>query len=210
MLLVVRHGEADGNRERRFIGQLDVPLSTLGHRQAERIGTRLLAHGVDRIVSSDLDRAARTAAPLARLTGLPVETDPALREVHNGRWAGLLPTEIEAGWPELFAEYRMGVDVARPGGERWADVRARVIPAVRDLLETGDRVAVFTHGGPTLIIAAWASGLGIDGNVFAGPIAPPTNAAVTTILPGPRLGGYNDTGHLGDDLEDDGSMPFLD
>ncbi len=210
MILAVRHGEADGNRDRRFIGQLDVPLSELGRRQAELVGDRLAAMGVERIVASDLQRAAGTAAPLARLTGIEVETFAELREVHNGEWAGLLPTEIETGWPELFAAYRSGDDVARPGGERWADVRARVVPVVEDLLAADRVTALFSHGGPLLCLAAWAAGSTHDGNVFSGPISPPTNAGIMTILSGPRLASYNDTGHLGEALEDHGGLDFID
>lgn len=209
MIYLVRHGEAEGNRDRRFIGQLDVPLSDLGHRQANLVGERLARLGIERIVSSDLVRATDTAAPLATATGLDIEQSESLREVDNGEWTGLLPTEIEEGWPEMWADYRAGDDVARPAGERWADVAARATAAVEGLLDDPASTAIFTHGGPLLCLAAWASGLTIAGNVFAGPIAPPANAAITTILVGPRLGAYNDTGHLGDALEDDGRIAFF-
>lgn len=209
MIHLVRHGDAEGNRERRFIGQQDVPLSELGRRQARLVAERLAEAGITRVVSSDLARARDTAAPLADLLGVEVELAAGLREVDNGLWTGLLATEIEASWPTMWAEYRNGVDVARPGGERWADVAARSRAVVADLLDAGTRVAVFTHGGPLLCLASWASGLELRGNVFTGPMAPSANASVTTILPGPRLASYNDTGHLGEASEDDGRLPFL-
>ena len=202
MLLVVRHGEAVGNVERRFIGQLDTPLSPLGERQAQWAASRLATLDVERIVSSDLQRALATAKALGDLTGMEVEVDPRVREVSNGDWTNLVPEEIGERWPEMLEEYRSGVDVARPNGERWADVRARVVPAVEELLSDGRRTALFTHGGPVLIVAAWASGVEVRGNVFAGPIAAATNASITTILPGPRLAAYNDTGHLGESFDD--------
>ncbi len=202
MLLIVRHGEAVGNTERRFIGQMDVPLSPLGEQQALWAATRLAGLGVERIVSSDLRRAHETARPLADLSGIEIELDTRVREVSNGDWTGLVPSEIEERWPEMFAEYRSGVDVARPNGERWDEVRSRMLSAVQELLADGRTTALFTHGGPVLIAAAWASGLEVRGNVFAGPIAAATNASITTVLPGPRLAAYNDTGHLAESFDD--------
>lgn len=208
-VLLVRHGEAVGNRERRFIGHLDVALSELGSAQAQRVAERLADAGIERIVSSDLQRAADTATPLSRLLGIPVETTPELREVNNGDWTGLLPEEIRAGWPEMFADYLRGVDVARPGGERWRQVYARVSAVLGDLLRADTTVAVFTHGGPLLCAAAWATGTEIAGNIFTGRLAPASNGSVSAIITGPRLATWNETGHLGITHVDDGRMGFF-
>jgi glucosyl-3-phosphoglycerate phosphatase len=207
-VFLVRHGEAEGNRERRFIGQQDVPLSDLGRRQADLAAHRLASSGATRVVASDLVRASATAQPLADLLGVRVEVDAALREVDNGAWTGLHAEEIEQGWPDLFSAYRAGDDVHRPGGERWEDVRSRVVPVVEDLLGASDPVAVFTHGGPVLCVALWVAGITGVGNIFTGPLVPTSNAAISRVVPGPRLVGYNDVGHLGGALDDDGQPSF--
>lgn len=196
MLVMIRHGRADGNSEHRFIGQSDVALDDEGRRQAAAVAARLAEVGVERIVSSDLRRTVDTAAPLARLLGLEVEAEPGLREISNGEWTGLLPEEIGAEWPELWTSYTEGTDVARPGGETWANVRDRVVPVLERLAATGVTTAVFSHGGPIVVAAAWASGVSLPGNVFRGPVAAPANCGITTIVEGPRLLGYNDVGHL--------------
>ncbi len=121
-LLVIRHGEAEGNHDHRFIGQSDVPLSDLGRRQADTVGAYLASKGVTRIISSDLQRAVNTARPLADRIGLDIEIDVRLREILNGDWAMHLPEEIEAGWPDLWRRYRSGEDVQRPNGETWGAV----------------------------------------------------------------------------------------
>ena len=59
----------------------------------------------DLIVSSDLSRAAGTAAALARLTGLEVTLDKDLRERHGGCWEGLTDTEIRARYPVEHANW---------------------------------------------------------------------------------------------------------
>jgi len=196
ILYLVRHGEAEGNHEHRFIGQADVPLSPAGRDQAERVGRRLAALDLEAIVSSDLQRAVDTARPLAALTGLPIRTDPRLREIANGEWTNLLAVEIEAAWPELWERYHAGDDVDRPGGERWSTVQQRVVAALLDL-DHDVRTVVFSHGGPTLAAALWAASAPAPGNIFRGPLAPVSNASITTVSLEPRrLIALNDIGHL--------------
>jgi probable phosphoglycerate mutase len=211
-LLIIRHGEAEGNHEHRFIGQSDVPLSDLGRRQAQAVGAHLAASGVNRIVASDLRRAIDTAQPLADRLGLPVEIDPRLREIQNGDWAMCLPEEIRDNWPDLWARYRSGEDVHRPNGETWGDVGVRVRAALDELTESDAGVtAVFAHGGPTLWAVYWALGIQLEVNLFHGPIHPASNASITSIvLPGPKLRTYNETSHLPAELTPEANLlPFL-
>jgi probable phosphoglycerate mutase len=201
-LLVIRHGHAEGNAEHRFIGQTDVPLDDLGHRQAQALAGRLQATPIDRIVSSDLSRAIDTITPLAEAIGVSIERDARLREISNGEWSGLLPDEISARWPELWAAYRTGEDVLRPGGEQWATVRDRVVAAARDHAASGGVIVLCTHGGAALNLALWAAGLPPGGNIFMGRLGALGNTSITTIEvmaesgDDARLVGFNDVGHL--------------
>ncbi len=212
-LLVVRHAEAEGNRDHRFIGQSDVPLSPVGRRQAEALATRLAGEAVSRIVSSDLSRTIDTVTPLAAAIGLDVEPDPRLREIANGAWTGLLPSEIERQWPDLWNRYVSGEDVPRPGGERWADVRRRALAVIEQLVaDTAgeDTVVVATHGGPGLYMVAWAADLPVEGNVFRGPLGPLANASVSVLrAPERRLLSFNDVGHLLGALHTPVGVPYL-
>jgi glucosyl-3-phosphoglycerate phosphatase len=74
-----RHGQTIWNAESRFQGQTDIPLDDTGEAQAAGAASRLATLRPDAIFSSDLTRAASTAAPLARLTGLAVTLDKDLR-----------------------------------------------------------------------------------------------------------------------------------
>ena len=201
-VLILRHAEAEGNAERRFIGQADVGLSPLGRRQAEALCRRLRTMPITHIVSSDLRRCLDTVKALAEALDLEIKTDQRWREIANGQWGGLVADEIAQRWPEAWQRYRSGEDVARPDGERWADVRVRVVAAFEELaagLTEEDVVAVSTHGGPGGVLALWAAGF--SGTAFGGPFGPLANASVTTLaLPGPRLLGVNDVGHLPTDL----------
>jgi len=140
-----RHGQTLWNAERRFQGQSDIGLDETGQAQAERAARLLAALRPDMIVSSDLSRAASTAAPLARLTGLDVTLDKDLRERHGGCWEGLTDAEIRARYPEQHATW------TPPDGEP--------SPAV------ADRVAAALHR-----TAALLSGTGLSGPGLAEPM----------------------------------------
>ena len=201
-VLLLRHAEAEGNAERRFIGQADVGLSPLGRRQAEVLARRLRTMPITRIVSSDLRRCVDTVGGLAESLGVDIETDQRWREIANGQWGGLVADEIAQRWPDAWQRYRGGEDVDRPDGERWADVRIRVVAVFEELaaeLGEEDLAVVSTHGGPGGVLALWAAG--ISGTAFGGPFGPLANASITTLsLPGPKLLGVNDVGHLPADL----------
>lgn len=203
---VIRHGEAAGNAEHRFIGQTQMELTERGRRQAEAVANRLREEPIERLLASDLNRAVKTLEPLSRVVGLEIEPSADLREIDNGEWSGLLPTEIEAGWPDLWRDYTDGADVDRPGGERWRDVAARVIPVVSPLLADDGVSVVASHGGPSLILALWAAGIEVDGNIFRSRLAALDNCSITVIDPGPRLVAFNDVGHLG--ARPDQRLPF--
>ena len=139
-----RHGQTTWNAERRFQGQSDIPLDATGQAQAERAARLLAGLHPDLIVSSDLSRAASTAAPLARLTGLDVVLDKDLRERHGGCWEGLTDTEIRTRYPAEHASWNP------PDGEPSLAVADRVAAALRRIATA---VSEDTHTG--------GSGLGV-------------------------------------------------
>ena len=125
-----RHGQTVWNAERRFQGQSDIPLDEMGQAQAERAARLLAGLRPDLIVSSDLSRAAGTAAALARLTGLEVTLDKDLRERHGGCWEGLTDTEIRARYPVEHANW------SPPDGEPISVVAERVAAALHRIAAT--------------------------------------------------------------------------
>ena len=129
--------------EKRFQGQSDIPLDETGERQAERAARLLAALQPDLIVSSDLRRATGTAAPLSRITGLPVTADKYLRERYGGVWEGLTDREIRERYPEAHATW------TPPDGESTHAVGERVCAALErvaaSLPEDGLAVVV-SHG----------------------------------------------------------------
>jgi glucosyl-3-phosphoglycerate phosphatase len=143
-LVLWRHGQTPYNAERRFQGQLDVPLNDVGREQARRAAPYLAAMKPDAIFSSDLSRAAETAAVLARLTGLTVQLDKDLRERGGGSWEGKTADEIRAQFPEAFANW------APADGETASAVADRASAAmerIADSLPGGSLAVLVAHGG---------------------------------------------------------------
>jgi probable phosphoglycerate mutase len=138
-----RHGQTVWNAERRFQGQSDIALDETGQAQAERAARLLAALRPDLIVSSDLSRAAQTAAPLSRLTGLAVTLDKDLRERSGGCWEGLTDTEIRTRYPVEHASW------TPPDGELSAVVADRVAGA---LLRVAEAAAEKANAEPGLAV----------------------------------------------------------
>jgi len=139
------------NTERRFQGQSDIPLDEMGQAQAGRAARLLAALRPDLIVSSDLSRAARTAAPLARLTGLEVTLDKDLRERSGGSWEGLTDAEIRERYPDEHATWTP--PDGEPAGlvaDRVAAALLRAASAVSERVTGRDGLAVVVSHGAAL------------------------------------------------------------
>jgi broad specificity phosphatase PhoE len=140
-ILLVRHGETDGNAAR-ILQRPDVPLNARGMRQAEALAGRLTAHGFVHIICSDLVRARMTAAPLAARSRIAIEENPLLQERNFGDLRGLPYAALD--------EDPFGPDFAPPGGEDWPAFYARVAEAfafiVRRRSSLNGTLVVMTHG----------------------------------------------------------------
>jgi broad specificity phosphatase PhoE len=115
-ILLARHGETPWNKEGRYQGHTDIPLSEVGEGQARALGARLSGLAIHRAVASPLSRARRTAQLILGERAAMLTTDPDLREISHGGWEGKLVTEIERSHPELFAQWRAGPTPTLPAG----------------------------------------------------------------------------------------------
>lgn len=126
--------------------------------QARRAASLLAALRPHAIVSSDLRRAAGTAAALGAVTGLDVHLDPDLRETYIGEWQGLTSAEVAQRWPDELAVWQRGHVHVRPGGgENRLEVADRVAGAIRRGLADvppGACLVVVTHGGAARVAVA--------------------------------------------------------
>lgn len=149
-VLLWRHGQTAYNRSGRLQGQVDIPLNETGTAQAEAAAEILAQVGPGRIVSSDLQRARRTAQSLADLVGVNVECDHLLRERGFGDWEGLTHHEISSSWPEQFRIWESGGHPEGIGAERRRDTGQRVAQAVRAAASLTDGVLVIVSHGAAI------------------------------------------------------------
>lgn len=162
-VIVLRHGQTDHNAAGVWQGQLDSHLSAVGEEQARNAAAALSAFAIDRVVASDLSRAAETGRVVAEAVGVPLELDERLREIHAGEWQGLTGAQVREQFPEDQDRLLSGEDFKRGRtGESVADVADRADAALADLLgalEPGHTVLLATHGVTGRTIAAQLAGI---------------------------------------------------
>ena len=161
-LLLVRHGETDWNRERRFQGHADQPLNEAGREQARELAEILAGEDIDAVYSSDLRRARETAEILAGRLDAEVVALRELREIDVGSWQGLSWPEIEERHPDGAARWHRdghGWD----GGESYVQLGERIVRALQDIAarHPGGRVLVVGHGGTVRATRAFVEGVSV-------------------------------------------------
>lgn len=156
-LLLVRHSETVANREYRYIGIRDDPLSTHGQTQAVQLAEALSVLPVAAVYTSPLQRAYQTALPIASRHDLEVQAVADLRECNFGTWEGLSRAEVIARSPEdanCLQAWELDTTVSPPEGESFETVRERVCAAVNRLvqLHPAQTIVLVSHVGPIKIV----------------------------------------------------------
>ena len=181
--IFVRHGETDANREGILQGSMDVPLNSIGIRQAQAVAEYLKDTCFDAAFSSPLKRAAQTAEILAEVNrqSFPLEFNEALREWNCGEIDGLKWADINARYIEVAKSFCFEqIDVQMPGGESGWEFQHRVENFVKECSErfAGKKVLLVAHGGVLQRIFRFVAGVIADGNMI--PLA--GNASVSSFL----------------------------
>lgn len=164
-ILLLRHAETDWNRERRFQGWRDVPLSATGREQAESAARLLAATRIDAVWSSPLARARDTAAIIAAPHRLAVQESEAFREMGFGDWEGLTRDEVRERYPDAHRAWaETPHEAAWPGAEPLAAVRGRALAGLEALraAHTGQTICLVSHGITGRLLILEALGLGPD------------------------------------------------
>lgn len=147
---LIRHGQIEQHREKIFLGQTDVPLSTLGRQQAAEAAGRLRAYHLDtaQVYASDLKRAEETAQAIGFLDTVALS---GLREMALGPWDGKYISDIQKLYPDEFKKrgdnllvYKMG-----HGSENFFDLQYRVEKTLIGLLKKDKSrdIVIVAHSG---------------------------------------------------------------
>lgn len=162
-ILLVRHGETEWNRARRYQGWLDSPLTERGVTQAHALG-RALASLPDAVaaplIASPIGRARRTAEIIQSYlrAAPPVRFDDRLREISLGSWEGLDRAELEKRVPGIFdGDGYYEWYFRTPDGETYDTFRARLADW---LGSAGDEpMIVVAHGVVMRVLRGLYAGL---------------------------------------------------
>lgn len=135
-LVLVRHGDTEWSPFRRLAGRTNLPLTPAGEANAQKLGARLAAHTFDRVYTSPLVRATRTA----ELAGYPdAVVDDRLIEMDFGAYEGQTVQEIRVTRPG-YAYLKDGA----PNGEDAAALGRRADAWLADQ-DPEQAILVFAH-----------------------------------------------------------------
>ncbi|MBN2168486.1 MAG: histidine phosphatase family protein [Actinobacteria bacterium] len=132
-LFLIRHGQTDLNRDRRFRGHTPAPLNDQGRLEAERAGELLKDSSLEIIYTSPMPRAVETAEIISGITGCRVETDESFIDIDYGDWQGLTVEQVIEkygveplqSWKEKPGEFQF------PNGDSVEEIRVRLGPALK-------------------------------------------------------------------------------
>ncbi len=155
-IIFVRHGKDD---DRYRGGWSDKDLTSAGILQAQKLGAYLKCnkeiYNISLIVSSDLQRAVTTAEILSNELGIPVVKEFSLREINNGDLSGMLNSDAEIRYPELYFG-TLKMDEKYPNGESPNEFYERIKLWFESFIyehkNDGKNILVVTHGGVINII----------------------------------------------------------
>lgn len=201
-VLLIRHGQSEGNAERRFGGHTATPLSFRGRKQANATAEALKNDSISVIYSSDLARAVETARPLATATRLPIITTEAFRERSVGVMEGLTFEAAAQQHPDEYAALlRRDFEHVLSGGESYRQLLDRARNKLDEIIAAnrGRRIAVFSHTGTICILTLHLMGA-LDAPELKPVWISSSNCGITRFELRPdgfvRVLTVNDTSHL--------------
>jgi broad specificity phosphatase PhoE len=169
-ILLVRHGETAWNREGRYQGRTDIPLSDAGQTQVRALGERLRQIPIKIAYASPLSRAKTTAEAIlaGRTPMIPLWLDANLIEISHGEWEGQLASDVEISHAEMFGTWRSHPgrnSPAGPNAETLGDVETRawaVLDKVCNDLGENDTALIAAHDAVNRVILCRVLGLPLD------------------------------------------------
>ena len=162
-IVLVRHGETDWNRARRFQGRHGPGLNKMGRAQAEALAFTLREEPLQAIHSSPLARAMETAKAINRYHKVSLEQSSGLMEMDLGDFEGLQSGDLTGKHPDFFKQWSEDpASVRMPNGETLQDVQERAWAVVEEIARacSGGSVLLCAHNFVNLTILCKILGLG--------------------------------------------------
>lgn len=147
-LLITRHGQTKWNLEKRFQGSMDSSLTELGIKQAELLRDRLANERFDKIYSSHLQRAYRTAEIIKGNRNMEIIKDEGLAEMRLGNWEGLKHDDVIERYSKEYDLFWNKPHLFEPTfGEGYDDLKERVVSSLKRIINDNDEknILIVTH-----------------------------------------------------------------
>lgn len=164
----MRHGRIlAGETERRYIGQIDVPLSAEGVRQAFALQAELCEKNIAAVFCSDLIRSIDTAKIICGGLINNIVVKPELREISMGEWEGKTFNEIAQCYPEQYSKRGDNIAGYRiPGAESFKECQERIITAFASIIgSTMGNLIIVGHAGVNRVLLCHILGMPLN-NLF--------------------------------------------
>ena len=150
IIYLLRHGNIlQTDRERRYIGHIDLPLSNEGVRQAYLLQSEFNGTEISAAFCSDLIRSIDTARIICQGLTDNLIVRPDLREINMGEWEGKTFREVSQAYPEEYAKRGKNIAGYRiPGAESFAECQTRVIAAFSEIVDrVPGNILIVGHAG---------------------------------------------------------------
>jgi len=164
-IVLVRHGETEGNSKGLYEGKKEVSINDNGRNQSKKLGNLLKEYKFSKVYCSPQKRCKETLDIIIETLDFKpesIEYKEELKEIDFGLWEGLSYKEIEKVFPRQWEEFiRDYKDFSFPDGERFIDFYKRATK-ILDFLDDGSYL-VLTHGGVIRAVLSKLLGAGIEG-----------------------------------------------
>lgn len=147
-IILVRHGECQGNREGLFRGRSDFPLNENGFIQAKELGTELRKFEPVKIFTSPLSRAKETARIISKQCHIEIEICEEMNNIKLGLWEGKTKDFIARQYPEQWAIWLSEPEkLVLTGMETLDEVQQRARKGLNNIIKNhaGDTVIIISH-----------------------------------------------------------------
>lgn len=153
-IYLVRHGEIDCGKEKRYIGITDLPLNDKGRAQAYRLKAYFSDIDIEKAYISPLIRCVQTSEIVLESKGIEGIRVDALKEINLGEWEGKSFAYIKGHFPEQYKKRGIYMDCfAPPGGESFEQLQRRVMPAFDRIIDSTDgNILIIAHAGVNRVI----------------------------------------------------------
>jgi broad specificity phosphatase PhoE len=166
-ILLIRHGETDWNRIRRFQGRSDLPLNQKGKDQAHALALALKDESLTAIYSSPLIRTLETARLIKVFhPSIPLFEEEGLVEMNLGEFEGMEAQRWAAEYPDFRRTWQeTPASVTMPGGESLQEVQTRAIGTlerITKLYPTESTLLLCSHNFVNLTMLCYALRVPLD------------------------------------------------